>query len=189
VLYVDDGDVMTSAGSAASIDLCLHIVRTDFGSNVATHVARHLVVPPHRDGGQAQYIEAPMPKVDEGELFSGTLVWLEAHLAEPITIEELAGRAAMSPRSFARRFKSACGCTPYQWILHQRVAMAQRLLETGEMSIDRIASGFGTANNLRDHFQRTNGVSPLVYRRTFSSRFAGEGIRQLHDSSDAGKHP
>ncbi|MCU1495796.1 MAG: thij/pfpi protein [Acidimicrobiaceae bacterium] len=169
VLYVDDGDILTSAGSAASIDLCLHIVRTDFGADVANRVARHLVVPPHRDGGQAQYIESPIPSAVDADRFGATLVWLDEHLADPVTIDDLAERAAMSPRTFARRFRSITGATPYQWLLHQRVALAQRLLEGGDASIDVVAgaSGFGTATNLRKHFHRVLRTSPQSYRRSF----------------------
>jgi transcriptional regulator GlxA family with amidase domain len=169
VLYVDDGDILTSAGSAASIDLCLHIVRSDLGAEIATQVARRLVVPPHRDGGQAQYIDAPIVNVADADLFAETLAWMETHLAEPITIECLAQQAAMSPRTFARRFRATTGATPYQWLLRQRIALAQRLLETGDASIDLVAgaSGFGTATNLRQHFQRALRTTPNSYRRTF----------------------
>jgi AraC family transcriptional regulator, transcriptional activator FtrA len=169
VLYVDDGDILTSAGSAASIDLCLHLVRSDFGAEIANQVARELVVPPHRDGGQAQYIDAPIVSIADADLFAETFTWLEEHLAEPITIEDLAQRAAMSPRTFARRFRATTGATPYQWLLRQRIALAQRLLETGTTSIDLVASasGLGSATNLRKHFQRALCTSPQSYRRTF----------------------
>jgi AraC family transcriptional activator FtrA len=169
VLYVDDEDVLTSAGSAASIDLSLHVVRSDYGSGVATQLARDLVVPPHRDGGQAQYIEAPIPDLEEMNLFASSFAWLEEHLAEPITVEDLAARAAMSPRTFARRFRATTGATPYQWLLRQRLALAQRLLETSDTPIELVASasGFGTATNLRKHFQRVLCTGPQAYRRTF----------------------
>jgi transcriptional regulator GlxA family with amidase domain len=176
VLYVDDGDILTSAGSAASIDLCLHLVRSDFGADVAVQVARDMVVPPHRDGGQAQYIEspvrAPAPGIDP---FDAALTWAEGHLDEIIAIEDLAGRAAMSPRTFARRFRASTGTTPYQWLLRQRIAAAQRLLETGDSPVDLIASrtGFGTGTNLRKHFQRVVRTSPQAYRRAFQERRAG----------------
>lgn len=175
VLYVEDGNVLTSAGSAASIDLCLSVVRSDYGAEVATHVARDLVVPPHRDGGQAQYIEAPIPDRSDTDLFAGTFAWLEEHLAEPITIEDLASRAAMSPRTFARRFRASTGATPYQWLLRHRLALAQRLLETGDAPIEFVAraSGFGTATNLRKHFQRALCTGPQAYRRTFHQERAG----------------
>ncbi len=169
VLYVDDGDILTSAGSAASIDLCLHVVRSDYGSEVATQVARDMVVPPHRSGGQAQYIEAPMPDRLDADLFALSFTWLEEHLAEPITIEDLASRAAMSPRTFARRFRASTGSTPYQWLLRHRLALAQRMLETDDTPIELVAraSGFGTATNLRKHFQRVLCTGPQAYRRAF----------------------
>jgi AraC family transcriptional regulator, transcriptional activator FtrA len=116
VLYVDDGDIMTSAGSAASIDLCLHLVRQDYGAEVASRLARQLVVPPYRDGGQAQYIDTPLPLADDADLFTDTLAWMQAHLELPLTIEDLATRSAMSRRTFARRFAAATGTTPYQWL-------------------------------------------------------------------------
>jgi AraC family transcriptional regulator, transcriptional activator FtrA len=174
VLFTDDGDILTSAGSAASIDLCLHVVRTDYGTEIATQLARQLVVPPQRDGGQAQYIEAPMPDHDSSSLFAGTLDWLQEHLAEPVTVEDLAARAAMSPRTFARRFLASTGTTPYRWLLRQRIQLAQRLLETTDLPIDRVAaaSGFSTAANLRKHFSRAVRTSPQAYRRTFAARQA-----------------
>jgi AraC family transcriptional regulator, transcriptional activator FtrA len=175
VLYIDEGDVLTSAGSAASIDLCLHVVRNDFGSEIASRLARRLVVPPHRDGGQAQYIETAIPDVPDDDRFADTLSWLQEHLGEQLTVEDLAERSAMSPRTFARRFRSSTGTTPYRWILSQRLALAQRLLETREWTVDLVAStsGFGSATNLRTHFLRSTGVSPQAYRNTFRSRAAG----------------
>jgi len=172
VLYVDDGDILTGAGSAASIDLCLHIVRQDYGSEVATQLARQLVVPPQRDGGQAQYIENPMPTLDSSDLFADTVAWVQEHLDEPVTVEDLAVRAAMSPRTFARRFLAATGTTPYQWLVRQRVRHAQRLLEMSDLSIEAVAerSGFCTAGNLRKHFGRIVHTSPQAYRRTFQDR-------------------
>ena len=174
VLFVDEGDILTSAGSAASIDLCLHVVRQDHGSEIATQLARQLVVPPQRDGGQAQYISAPMPAIDTSSLFAGTLAWLQEHLHETVTVEELAARSAMSPRTFARRFTGAAGTTPYQWLIHQRVQLAQRLLETTDLPVESVAekSGFSTAANLRKHFGRTVHTSPHAYRRTFQDRRA-----------------
>jgi AraC family transcriptional regulator, transcriptional activator FtrA len=172
VLFTDDGDILTAAGSAASIDLCLHLVRKDHGTEIATQLARQLVVPPQRDGGQAQYIDAPMPAADGSRLFAGTLDWLQAHLAEPITVEELAARSAMSPRTFARRFLASTGTTPYQWLLRQRIQLAQRLLETTDLPIDLVAgaSGFSTAANLRKHFSQIVRTSPQAYRRAFAGR-------------------
>jgi AraC family transcriptional activator FtrA len=172
VLFVDEGDILTSAGSAASIDLCLHLVRQDYGTEIATKLARQLVVPPQRDGGQAQYIDAPMPELDSSSLFAGTVGWLQEHLDEPITVDDLAARSAMSPRTFARRFLASTGTTPYQWLVHQRVQVAQRLLETSDLPIDSVAekSGFSTAANLRKHFSRAVHTSPHAYRRTFQDR-------------------
>jgi AraC family transcriptional activator FtrA len=174
VLYVDEGDILTGAGSAASIDLCLHIVRQDYGSEVATQLARQLVVPPQRDGGQAQFIENPLPAMESSDLFASTVAWIQEHLAEPVTVEDLADRTAMSPRTFARRFLAATGTTPYQWILRQRVQLAQRLLEVTDLRIDIVAqrSGFCTAANLRKHFGRLVHTSPQAYRQTFQHRSA-----------------
>ena len=174
VLFVDEGDILTSAGSAASIDLCLHVVRLDYGTEIATQLARQLVVPPQRDGGQAQYIDAPLPVLDGSSLFAGTVDWLQEHLHEAVTVEDLADRAAMSPRTFARRFLASTGTTPYQWLIRQRIQLAQRLLETSDLPIDSVAqrSGFSTGANLRKHFTRAVHTSPQAYRRTFSGRLA-----------------
>lgn len=171
VLYVDDGDILTSAGTAAGIDLCLHVVRQDFGAEVANAVARDMVVPPHRDGGQAQYIERPLPPVDGDGLLPALLPWLEANLDQDLTVAAMAERCAMSPRTFARRFREATGTTPHRWILEQRLLHAQRLLEGSEHPVERVAalSGFGTAANLRQHFRRATGTTPVDYRRTFST--------------------
>jgi transcriptional regulator GlxA family with amidase domain len=170
VLYIDDGDIATSAGTASGIDLCLHLVRKDHGAAVANAVARRMVVPPHREGGQAQFIEYPMVSADDEDLlFDETLEWARRRLGEQLTIERLAGRAAMSPRTFARRFRRATGNTPHQWLTAERVRFAQGLLETTDHSIDGIAidSGFGTAANMRQHFQHHLGVSPGRFRETF----------------------
>jgi AraC family transcriptional regulator, transcriptional activator FtrA len=174
VLYVDDGDVLTSAGSAASIDLCLHVVQRDYGTEVATRLARDLVIPLQRDGGQAQYIEAPMPELDSANLFADTVAWLQEHLDEPVTVNDLAARAAMSPRTFARRFLAAVGTTPYQWLVRERIRLAQRLLETSDLPVELVAarSGFGSADNFRKHFARALRTSPQAYRRTFRQRLA-----------------
>jgi AraC family transcriptional regulator, transcriptional activator FtrA len=170
VLYVDEGDLLTSAGSAASLDLCLHVVRQDFGAQVAARVARELVVPLHRDGGQAQYIDTPMPAQGD-DLLGGTVDWMRAHLADDVTIAELAVRSAMSARTFARRFAASTGTTPYQWIARERVRLAQRLLETTDLPVEVIAreSGLGSAANLRKHFGRALATSPHSYRRAFAA--------------------
>jgi AraC family transcriptional regulator, transcriptional activator FtrA len=172
VLYVDGGDVMTSAGSAASIDLCLHVVRSDHGAEVASQLARRLVVPPQRDGGQAQFIDAPLSTFDGSDLFTGTFAWVQGHLNEPLTVDDLAARSAMSPRTFARRFLATTGTTPHQWLQRQRVQLAQRLLEASDLPIEVVAerSGFGTAGNLRKHFNRMVLTSPQAYRRAFQDR-------------------
>lgn len=169
VLYVDEGQVLTSAGTAAGIDLCLHVVRQELGATVANAIARRMVVPPHRDGGQAQYVEAPLPDPRRGQELGEVLAWAIEHLGEPLTVEDLAARALMSPRTFARRFQAAAGTTPHHWLLGQRVLLAQRLLEAGELSVEEIARscGFGSAATLRQQFTRWRGTSPQAYRRTF----------------------
>lgn len=169
VLYVDEGDILTSAGTAAGIDLCLYVVRQDFGAEIANALARRMVVPPHRDGGQAQYVEEPVPRNGEADLFAGTLSWMQEHLDRPLSVDKLARRAAMSPRTFARRFRATTGTTPHQWLLRQRILLAQRLLETTELPVDMVAleCGFGSAANLRQHFQRLLQTTPQAYRRTF----------------------
>lgn len=168
VLYVDEDPVFTSAGTAAGIDACLHLVRKEQGPEVANKIARRMVVPPHRDGGQAQYIERPLPQ-SGGDTVSEVLVWMERHLDEETTVEQLAARAHMSPRTFARRFQQETGTTPYRWILRQRVLLAQRLLEATGETVDAIAgrTGFGNAAALRHHFVRTVGTTPQAYRRAF----------------------
>lgn len=167
VLYVDDGAVMTSAGSAAAIDLSLQIVRDDHGADVADIVARRMVVPPHREGGQAQYTS--QPDRPEGEAFAGILDWIVERLDEPLDVAAMADRAAMSPRTFARRFRQAAGMTPHQWLTAQRVNRARALLETTDLTVDAVAarSGLGSAANLRARFQDACGVSPTNYRRRF----------------------
>jgi transcriptional regulator GlxA family with amidase domain len=169
VLYVDEGDVLTSAGTAAGIDLCLHVLRQDHGAEVANAVARRMVVPPHRDGGQAQFVDQPVAPSAEDDPLAGVLGWMLEHLDEQLTVDDLARRAAMSPRTFARRFRAVTGTTPLQWLLAQRVILAQRLLESTDDPIELIAHrcGFTSAVALRPHFQKATGTSPGAYRRTF----------------------
>ena len=169
-LYIDDGQILTSAGTAAAIDLSLYIVRQDYGAEVAAAVARRMVVPLHRDGGQAQYIETPLlPPPDEEKPFGATLAWVAGHLDEELTVEQMASLAGMSSRTFARRFHATLGTTPHHWLLQQRMVLAQRLLETTNEPIERIATccGFGSAATLRIHFQRLLHISPQTYRRAF----------------------
>ncbi|MFA9429982.1 GlxA family transcriptional regulator [Egicoccus sp. AB-alg2] len=169
VLFVDEGDVLTSAGTAAGIDLSLHIVRKDLGAEAARVVARRMVVPPHRDGGQAQFIDgAAEPRVRADDL-AGVLEWARRHLEEDLSVAVLAGRANMSERTFARRFKESTGTTPFRWLLTQRLQRAQELLETSDLDVDHIAvrAGFGTSTNLREHFRRELRTTPSAYRRCF----------------------
>ncbi len=168
VLYIDDGDVMTSAGIAAGLDLCLHIVRRDHGAALANRVARRIVVPPHREGDQAQYVEQPVPQRD-GSL-AATREWARGRLHEPLTVKQLAAHAHVSERTFARRFQAETGTAPLQWLLAQRVDSARAALEAGDASIDEIAHrcGFGSAANLRKHFRRQVSTTPTAYRRAFS---------------------
>jgi transcriptional regulator GlxA family with amidase domain len=168
VLYVDEDPVITSAGTASGIDACLHIVRKEQGPEVANSIARRMIVPPHRDGGQAQYIERPLPR-SQCDTVGETLVWMERHLDEEVTVEQLAARAHMSPRTYARRFQQETGTTPYRWLLRQRVLLAQELLEGTDETMDLIAdrTGFGTAAALRHQFVRALGTTPQAYRRTF----------------------
>lgn len=171
VLYVDDGAILTSAGTAAAIDCCLHMLRVDHGAEVASRVARRMVVAPVRHGGQAQYIEQPLPKNSGSDPLSKALDWAIGNLAQPISVDTLAARAAMSRRNFTRRFKMKTGTTLAQWLINYRLAAAQRLLETGGQAIDHIADlvGFGSAVSLRQHFTARFGVSPAAYRKQFRS--------------------
>ncbi|MEU8649485.1 helix-turn-helix domain-containing protein [Streptomyces sp. NPDC048737] len=168
VLYVDGGTVLTSAGKAAALDLCLHLVRLDHGSSVANSVARRLVVPPHRAGGQAQFVAAPVPDRDDHPL-AALLPWIIDRLDRPLTVEDLARQARMSSRHLGRHFRTATGTSPLQWLLTQRIRRAQELLETTDHSVEAVAAatGMGTAATLRRHFNRTLGVPPDTYRRTF----------------------
>lgn len=174
VLFVQDGPIYTSAGTAAGIDLCLHLIREEFGSRAANAVARRMVVPPQREGGQAQYVTTPIPDPGQCSL-SGVLDWIAENLAEDLTVGELARRSTMSERTFARRFREETGTTPHHWVLSQRVAHAERLLESGGHSVDEVAelSGFGSATMLRHHFRRVRGTSPSQYRRTFGPPVSG----------------
>jgi transcriptional regulator GlxA family with amidase domain len=176
VLYIDDGDVLTSAGSAACIDLCLHIVRTDYGAEISNEIARQLVVPPHREGGQAQFVTTAVRRPAPGDTLGATLEWIQANLPEPITIDDMAARSAMSPRTFARRFYDVTGTTPLQWLLSQRLRLAQRLLEKTDLAIDRVAEdcGLGSPANLRAHFQHALGTTPTAYRRTFRAQHSAQ---------------
>jgi transcriptional regulator GlxA family with amidase domain len=168
VLYVDDDRVLTSAGTAAGIDACLYLWRQEYGAAAASTVARRMVVPPQREGGQAQYIRTPVPDCD-AETLGPLLVWITTHLGEQHTVESLARRASTSPRTFARRFRAETGTTPHAWITSQRVLRAEELLETTDRSVDWIAGevGFGTSAMLRHHFTKARSVSPQHYRRTF----------------------
>lgn len=176
VLYVDEDPVITSAGTAAGIDACLHLVRKEQGMEVANHIARRMVVPPHRDGGQAQYIDRPVPQ-PACDTVGEVLIWMERNLDREVTVEQLAERAHMSPRTFARRFQQETGTTPYRWLLQQRVLLARRLLEGTDETVDSIAAraGFGNAAALRHHFLRWLSTTPNAYRRTFRGPGAGAG--------------
>ncbi|MCP3757199.1 GlxA family transcriptional regulator [Streptomyces sp. TBY4] len=168
VLFVDDGDILTSAGVAAGIDLLLHLVRADHGSAVANLTARLCVVPPWRDGGQAQYIVRPVPDPTIATT-TATRAWALERLTEPITLAELAAHARMSLRTFTRRFRDEVGMTPVQWLTGQRLELARHLLESSDLPVDLVAhrSGFGSANSLRQHMRSALGISPIAYRRTF----------------------
>ena len=169
VLFVDDGNLITSAGTAAGIDACLHLVRREIGSAATNTIARRMVVPPQRDGGQRQYIDQPIP-ASHSEGFAPQLDWIMANLAYPHTVPSLAARAHMSARTFARRFVEETGRTPMQWVTDQRVLFARRMLEETALDIDRVAdrAGFGTATLLRHHFRRVIGITPSDYRRRFA---------------------
>jgi AraC family transcriptional activator FtrA len=172
VLYVDDGAILTSAGVAAGLDLCLHVVRRDHGAKVASHIARHTVVPPHRQGGQAQFIERPIETATAGApRLERTRAWALERLEKPLTVSDLARHACVSLRTFARRFRAETGTTPLRWLLAQRVQRAQQLLEGGDASIDEIAHvcGFTDAAALRYHFRRAVATTPTAYRRSFQA--------------------
>ncbi|WP_172383749.1 GlxA family transcriptional regulator [Streptomyces sp. MNP-20] len=168
VLYVDEDPVITSAGTAAGIDAALHLVRREDGVEVANAIARRMIVPPHRDGGQAQYIERPLPR-GRCDTVGEVLAWMERHLDQELAVDRLAARAHMSPRTFARRFQQETGTTPYRWLLRQRLLRAQELLEATDETVDAVAwrSGFPNAAALRHQFVRVLGTTPNAYRRTF----------------------
>ncbi|MEV4576809.1 helix-turn-helix domain-containing protein [Nonomuraea jabiensis] len=167
VLYVDDGDVLTSAGVAAGLDLCFHVIRNDHGSEVANRAARRCVMPPWRDGGQAQYIDRHLPEAGGGT--AATREWMLAHLDRPLDLTALAEHARMSVRTFTRRFRDETGMSPARWLNSQRIQHARHLLETTELGVEEVArkAGFGTAVSLRQHLHAAVGVSPLAYRHTF----------------------
>jgi transcriptional regulator GlxA family with amidase domain len=175
VLFVDEGEVLTSAGMSAGIDLSLHVIRRDHGVACADRVARHMVAPPHRDGGQAQFFSAPGLVRQAGEADSGSLeptrAWAAERLAEPLGVEDMARHGNVSPRTFARRFRAETGTTPLQWVLGRRVLAARRLLEESDLPVEEVARevGFGDAASLRSHFRRATATTPTAYRRTFRS--------------------
>jgi AraC family transcriptional activator FtrA len=173
VLYVDAGNVMTSAGSAAGIDLMLHLVRKDHGARIANMFARRMVVPPHREGGQSQFVVQPIA-VRTNDRISSVADWMASNLTRDISIEALAGRAAMSERSFTRRFRAATGAAPIEWLLRLRVRRAQELLESTDEPVERIAeiAGFGSPETLRHHFRKMVGTSPSLWRQSFRGRAA-----------------
>jgi transcriptional regulator GlxA family with amidase domain len=175
VLFVQDGRIITSAGTAAGLDACLHLLRQELGAELTNRIARRMVVPPQRDGGQAQYIDRPLPVVQNDSLAAVT-DWAIRNLREELTVDHLAHRAHMSPRTFARRFKAEHGATPAAWLARQRIIQAQRMLERTDLGLDRIATecGFGSAAVLRQNFARVLGTTPTSYRMTFSSRAADE---------------
>lgn len=168
-LYVDEGEVLTSAGTVAGIDCCLHLVREQLGAEIANRLARRLVVSPHRPGGQAQFIEQPVAQDGGGDRLRAALDWAARRIGEPLSLEQLAARSAMSTRTFTRRFRAATGTTFKQWLIDQRLTRARRLLETTDLTVERVASdaGFGTALSMRLHFASHVGTSPVAYRRSF----------------------
>jgi transcriptional regulator GlxA family with amidase domain len=177
VLYVDDDPLFSSAGTAAGIDTCLHVLRRVHGTAVANAVARRMVVPPHREGGQAQYVAAAVPPPDDPSRLREVLLWAQGHLDADLSVDALAARALMSPRSFARHFRAATGSSPHAWLLGQRLARAQELLETTDLGVDEVAraSGLGAATTLRHHFALRFATSPQAYRRTFRGPMAVRG--------------
>ncbi len=177
VLFVDDGAVLTSAGVAAGIDLCLHLVRGDYGEQAASRIARRMVVAPYRDGGQAQFVQRPLPVNGTG--LAATCAWALKRLTEPLTVADLAGHAGWAPRTFARRFLAETGTTPLRWLAAQRLLEARRLLEATNLPVDQIAAscGLGTAANLRLHLARDAGTTPTAYRRSYRGRPSASPVR------------
>jgi AraC family transcriptional activator FtrA len=169
-LYIDSGQVLTSAGSAAGLDMLLHLVRRDYGAGIANQVAQRLVIPPHREGGQAQYLPRPMPQDDRNRL-SKLIDWVRAHPSQAHTLRTLARRASMSPRSLQRQFQETVGLGPYEWLIRERVALAKDMLQAGRHSLPRVAEavGFRSQETFRRHFRRVAGTSPATYRRQFAS--------------------
>lgn len=189
VLYVDEGSIITSAGTASAVDATLHWVRREYGPGPANALAREMVMPAHRDGGQAQYIDTPVARCED-DLLGLVLEWAREHLAEPLSVEQLARRALMSPRSFARRFKAATGTTPHAWLLAQRLAAAETLLAGSDAPVEEVArlAGFGTAAGLREHFTRRRGVAPREWRRTFATAPVSGGAAAVQlDGHRAGR--
>ncbi len=170
VLYQDEGDILTSAGSAAGIDLCLHVVRRDYGMEAANRVARRLVIPPHRDGSQTQQLSRPVAQLRESQRFGQLFDFLHQHLAQPHSVDSLSRRVGMSQRTFLRRFQDATGTTPTRWLLNERLLRAKDYLENSRLSIDSIAeqTGFGQAATLRHHFRQHFALSPAQYRKQFA---------------------
>lgn len=170
VLFVDEGSVLTSAGAASGIDLCLHILRSDLGMSAANHAARRLVAAPYRSGGQGQYVRRSVPEAQSGERLAGTREWALHRLHEPLTIARLATHARVSERTFSRHFTEETGYTPMQWVMRARLDLARELLENSELGIDAVSTavGMGTGANLRLHFRRVLGTTPSEYRRTFT---------------------
>jgi transcriptional regulator GlxA family with amidase domain len=187
VLYVDNGQVITGAGTAAGVDTLLYLVRREWGAAAANALAREMVVPPHRDGGQAQFIDAPVAECED-DLLGAVLEWAGGHLTQDISVDVLARRALMSPRSFARRFKATTGTTPHAWLLGRRLAAAEELLEQSDAPVEEIARlvGFGTAAGLREQFTRRRGVSPRTYRQTFRAGSAAGAAPVQFDGRRAG---
>ena len=181
VLYVDDGDIVTSAGVAAGLDCCLHIVRARYGAEVALRLARHIVLSPHRQGGQAQFIERPLAKTPATDRFAQALDTVRTTLGETHSLDRVAEAAGLTRRTFTRRFQKSIGTSFGEWLAGQRIELAQRLLEATEKSMDRVAfeAGFGSATSLRQHFALRLKTSPAQYRREFSRR-AYPGERMAH---------